>query len=67
MDFEIETEQEADGRWIAEVVEIPGALVYGVTRAEAVQKVQALAIRAMADKLDHAETSELNRVTFQAA
>ena len=49
----IETEQETDGRWIAEVMEIPGALVYGATTAEAVAQVQALALRVVAERLEH--------------
>ena len=48
----IETEQETDGRWIAEVMEIPGALVYGATTAEAVAQVQALALRVVAERLE---------------
>ena len=45
--FTIETEQESDGRWIAEVVEIPGALAYGSTSHQATAKVQALALRVL--------------------
>ena len=53
--FSIETEQEADGRWIAEVMEIPGAMVYGITTKEAIAKVQALALRVLAERLEHGE------------
>ncbi|MSQ06083.1 MAG: type II toxin-antitoxin system HicB family antitoxin [Dehalococcoidia bacterium] len=49
----IEIEQEEDGRWIAEVVELPGVIVYGASSAEARAKVQALALRVMADRLEH--------------
>ena len=49
--FTIETEREEDGRWIAEVMEIPGAMVYGDTTEEAVAKVQALALRVLAERL----------------
>ena len=49
--FTIETEQEEDGRWIAEILEIPGALVYGNSQKQAITKVQALALRVLADKL----------------
>ena len=56
MTFTIETEQEADGRWLAEVLELPGALAYGTTRAEAIAHVEALALRVLADRLDHGET-----------
>ena len=55
MKFQLEIEQEADGRWIAEVVELSGALTYGTTRDEAVAKVQALALRILADRLDQGE------------
>lgn len=48
MKLQIETEQEEDGRWIAEVLDIPGALVYGQTE-EAIARVQALALRVLAD------------------
>ena len=47
--FNIETERETDGRWIAEVQEIPGGLVYGKTEEQAKAKVYALALRAIAD------------------
>jgi predicted RNase H-like HicB family nuclease len=50
--FTIETEQETDGRWIAEVMELPGTLVYGESQAEAIAKVQALALRVMAERLE---------------
>ena len=52
MTFTIETEQEEDGRWIAEVTEIPGAMVYGATTEEAIAKVQALALRVLAEGLE---------------
>lgn len=52
MIFSIEYEQEDDGRWLAEVLELPGALAYGKTVQEAVSKVQALALRIVADKID---------------
>ena len=53
--FTIETEQEDDGRWIAEVLEISGALVYGNSQQQAIAYVQALALRVIADKLEHGE------------
>jgi predicted RNase H-like HicB family nuclease len=55
MDLTIETEREADGRWIAEVPQLPGVLVYGATENEAAAKAEALALRVLADRLDHAE------------
>ncbi|HEY9853418.1 MAG TPA: type II toxin-antitoxin system HicB family antitoxin [Leptolyngbyaceae cyanobacterium] len=48
--FTIETEQEDDGRWIAEILEIPGVLVYGLTQKEAIANVQALALRVIAEE-----------------
>lgn len=51
----IEVEQEEDGRWIAEVPELPGVLAYGQTRAEAIDRVQSLSLRVLADRLDHGE------------
>ena len=51
----IETEREADGRWLAEVLEIAGALTYGTTREQAIANAQALALRIMADRLEHGE------------
>jgi predicted RNase H-like HicB family nuclease len=54
MKIEIETEE--DGRWIAEVSDLPGVLVYGSTRAEAIARVEALALRVIADRLDHGES-----------
>ena len=51
--FTIETEQESDGRWIAEVMEIPGVMVYGSTTSEAVAQAQALALRVLAERLEY--------------
>jgi predicted RNase H-like HicB family nuclease len=51
----IETEQEEDGRWIAEVLALPGVLAYGETREDAIAKVQALGLRVLADRLEHGE------------
>ena len=55
MTFKVEIEQEDDGRWIAEVVDLPGVLAYGKTADEAKAKVQALALRVIADRLEHGE------------
>jgi len=57
MDLTIEYEQEADGRWIAEVRELPGVLSYGPTRDTAIAHVQALALRVLADRLEHDEVA----------
>jgi predicted RNase H-like HicB family nuclease len=68
MTFSVETEQETDGRWIAEIVELPGTMTYGDTRDEAVSKVQALALRVVADGLEHGEAGQsLLSIAFQAA
>jgi predicted RNase H-like HicB family nuclease len=53
--MKVETDREEDGRWIAEVPELPGVLVYGQTREEAIKRVEALALRVIADRLDHGE------------
>lgn len=53
--FTVEVEQEDDGRWIAEVMDLPGVVVYGPTRGEAVAKAQALALRVLADRLENGE------------
>ena len=55
MKFTIESEQEDDGRWLAAVLELPGALAYGETRAEAMAKAQALGLRVLADRIEHGE------------
>jgi predicted RNase H-like HicB family nuclease len=55
MNLTIETDQEDDGRWIAEVAELPGVLTYGNTRVEAIQLAEALALRVLADRLEHGE------------
>lgn len=68
MNFTIEIEHEEDGRWIAEVTELPGVLVYGQTREEAIAKVQALALHVVADRLEHGEVMpDLMSVSFIAA
>jgi predicted RNase H-like HicB family nuclease len=53
--LEIETEREQDGRWLAEVTALPGVLAYGTTDAEARSKVQALALRVIADRIENGE------------
>ena len=55
--MKVEVEREQDGRWIAEVPVISGAMAYGATRDEAVSKVEALVIRILADRLEHGEPS----------
>ena len=66
--FTIEIEQEQDQRWIAEVLELPGVMVYGSSPDDAKAKVQALALRVLADRLEHGESvPEFLRITFEAA
>ena len=55
MKLKVEFEQETDGRWIAEVSELPGVLAYGRTRAEALAAVEALALRVIADRIENGE------------
>ena len=54
--MKIDIEKEEDGRWIADVSDLPGVLAYGKTREEAIAKVEALALRVIADRIDHGET-----------
>ena len=55
MKLTIEMDREEDGRWIAEVPELPGVLCYGATQQEAMAKAEALALRVIAEQLDHGE------------
>lgn len=55
MQLTLESEQESDGRWLAEVPEIPGALAYGQTRDAAMAKAEALALRVLAERLEAGE------------
>lgn len=57
MNLRLELEQETDGRWIAEVGDLPGVLAYGATREEALAHAQALALRVLAERLEHRETA----------
>ena len=50
--YKVETELEADGRWIAEIVDVPGVMAYGATEKEAVASAQALALRILADRIE---------------
>lgn len=51
----VEVELEEDGRWMAEVVDLPGVMTYGATRDEAVERAMALSLRVLADRLEHGE------------
>jgi predicted RNase H-like HicB family nuclease len=68
MNLTVETEREEDGRWVAEVPDLPGVLAYGKTRDEAIARAEALALRVLADRLEHSEAGpDLVSVTFRAA
>jgi predicted RNase H-like HicB family nuclease len=68
VDFSVETELEIDGRWLAEVVELPGVIAYGSSQDEAIARVQALALRVVADRLDRDEGgSDYLNISFNAA
>ena len=57
MHFTIESECEDDGRWLAEVPELPGVLAYGATKAQALARAEVLALRVLAERLEHGEGS----------
>ena len=67
MKFKVEIEREEDGRWIAEVNELPGVLVYGDSVEQAQAKAQALALRVLADRLENGEATPFESVSFAAA
>jgi predicted RNase H-like HicB family nuclease len=68
MTFTVEHEQEDDGRWLAEVLELPGVLAYGNTRQEAIGRVQALALRVVAERIEHGEVdADMLDIKFAAA
>jgi len=68
MTFTVEFEREDDGRWLAEVLELPGVLAYGQTSDEAIARAQALALRTVADRLEHAKGApEFLNIHFAAA
>jgi predicted RNase H-like HicB family nuclease len=68
-EFTVEVDQEEDGRWIADVPALPGVMVYAATRADAVARAKALAIRVLADRIEHGEfsLSDGSGITFVAA
>ena len=64
----LQLEQEEDGRWIAEVVDLPGTLVYGSSPEEATARVKALALRVLADRIEHDEAqADFGDIAFVAA
>ena len=62
--FKVEVEQEEDGRWLAAVLELPGVLAYGQDQDAAVSKVQALALRVIAERLEHPRGSATHSITI---
>jgi predicted RNase H-like HicB family nuclease len=66
MRYDIEFEQEEDGRWIAEIVALPGVMAYGATRTEAESKVEAMALRVLADRIEREKTT-MTQVLFASA
>ena len=65
--YRVETELEADGRWIAEIVDVPGVMAYGATEREAAASAQALALRILADRIeDQKEPAETVTVSIEA-
>ncbi len=67
MNLAVETEQENDGRWIAEIPRMPGVLAYGASRQEAIARAEALALRVFADRLDHGEMPDELASVFSVA
>jgi predicted RNase H-like HicB family nuclease len=66
--FTVEVEQEEDGRWLAEVMNMPGVMVYGQTPDEAVARAKALALRVIADRLEHNEEPvAIDTISFATA
>jgi len=63
----LEVEQEKDGRWLAEAPELPGVMAYGQSRKDAIAKVQMLALRVLADRLEHGERIPVLDALFTAA
>ena len=58
--FTIEFERETDRRWIAEIPKLPGVMAYGNTKTEAKQKIYAIALRTLADKIEHSRTAPMS-------
>ncbi len=68
MRYVVEVEREEDGGWLAEVLEIPGAVAFGETREEALRAAEALVLRTLADRVEHRELKpERLEISFVAA
>jgi predicted RNase H-like HicB family nuclease len=66
MEYQIEIEQEEDGRWIAEIVSLPGVMAYGASKMDAESKVEAMALRVIADRIERDHTT-MTQVHFAIA
>ena len=66
MRFEVEFDREDDGRWIADIPQLPGVMVYGTTKEEAKARVEALALRVLADQIE-ANDLNIETISFAAA
>ena len=68
MKFMIDLEEESDGRWIGEIATLPGVMAYGATREKAIGAVEALALRVVADRIEHGEVLPAPaEISFQPA
>jgi predicted RNase H-like HicB family nuclease len=65
--FTYELEQEADGRWLAEILELPGCMAYGGSSEDALRAAQVLAFRVLADRLEHDEQAAVPSIEFVQA
>jgi len=63
--FTVETELETDGRWIAEIPQVPGAMAYGTTEEEAINKAYAIALRSVADDVEHSQQQPPNSISLE--
>lgn len=67
MRYRVEIEREEDGRWLADVVDLPGAMAYGETPDDAVKNAEALALRVIADRIEHGEYEGVPDISFVSA
>jgi len=67
VNLKIEIEREDDGRWIADVLDLPGCMAYGQTQEDALAKVKVLALRVMADRMEHGEAVPADEGLFSIA
>jgi predicted RNase H-like HicB family nuclease len=65
MCIKIEIDREEDGRWIAEAIELPGVMVYGVSRQDALERVQALALHVIAERIEHHQARPMSEYRFE--